>query len=122
MPRARCEGLPERVEDCLDARRPFARRAYRDPENPDNEFKLTVSELAVYFGNILLKELGGSWRYARMPNFFESLVQIDDLEIFVFQALIKKCSRDFGHEKLFEKYSAFQEIVEKRRAGYGRPH
>src|SRR4051812_14368186 len=40
-----------------------------NPDDPNNHFKLTLSEFAVYFGELLIGALGAEWHYARMPNF-----------------------------------------------------
>lgn len=83
--------------------------------NPNNEFVRTVSEFAVHLGDTVLAELGGAWRYARAPNYFESIVIVDGCELYVFDILMKKCSEDFGNERILEKYNAFIKIVAESR-------
>jgi hypothetical protein len=90
-----------------------------DPEDPNNDFKLTLSEMAVFFGNVVIKELGGEWRYARMPNYFQSVVSVSGIEILVFDSLMKRLSDDYSGEMLLQKLDLFRAAV--ARAG-GRPH
>jgi hypothetical protein len=87
-----------------------------DPDDPNNFFKLTLSEFAVHLGTLCVAALGAAWRYARMPNYFESLVIVEGLEFQVFQAIMKKCSHDFGDERLEEKFYTFIRMVELRRS------
>lgn len=85
-----------------------------DPEDPNNDFKLTLSEFAVFFGQVLIKELGGTWRCARMPNFFQSVVESSALEFLVFDSLMKRVSDDFGSESLVWKLEAFRNELRSR--------
>jgi len=86
-----------------------------DPDDPDNEFKLTVSELAVHFGTVLIGSIGGAWRFARMPNYFQSFVTAEDYDFLVFDVLIKKCSSDFGAESIVSKLLTFISMAKSRR-------
>jgi hypothetical protein len=93
-----------------------------DPDDPNNYFKLTVSEFAVFLGTICIGALGASWRYARMPNYFESTIVVEDIEFHVFDTIMKKCSHDFGHEQLSDKFHALATTVAgKRAADSGKP-
>lgn len=87
---------------------------HSDPNDPNNFFKLTMSELAVYLGDTYIRTIGGEWKYSRMPNFFQSYVEVLDFEVFVFDMVMKKCSSDVGHESLAGKWNAIREIVERR--------
>lgn len=89
-----------------------------DPEDPNNELRLTLSEFAVHFGAIVIAQNGGTWRYARMPNYFESIVLVEGLEFLVFDILMKKASEDFAAECLADKYDRFAQII-KDRASHG---
>lgn len=77
--------------------------AASDPDDPNNEFKLNVSELSVAFGDCLVASTGAAWHYARMPNFWLSSLRRSEVEALIFHTVIKKCSDDFGGEKLVEK-------------------
>lgn len=90
-----------------------------DPEDPNNDFKLTLSELAVFFGSVVLKELGGKWRYARMPNYFQSVVVVSDIEMLVFDSVMKRLSDDYSDERLSQKLDLFRTAISQRRE---RPH
>ena len=90
-----------------------------DPDELGNFFKVTISEFGVYFGDMLVRDLAGGWRYARMPNWTLSSVVIEDIQFHVFDSVIKKCSDDFGHETLAEKYRQFSSIVIAKRTGSG---
>lgn len=90
-----------------------------DTDDENNEFKLTLSELAVFTGDVVLEELGGAWHYARMPNFFESVIRVSGFEMLVFQTVMKKGSDDFGHETLTSKCDAFRKMVASRRGTDG---
>jgi hypothetical protein len=84
-----------------------------DPNDPNNFFKLTVSEIAVYFGELLRrKRLDCEWGYARFPNYFQSAIVIRDVAIHVFDTVIKRCSRDYQQETLLTKWETFQRITE----------
>jgi hypothetical protein len=87
-----------------------------DADDLGNFFKVTVSEFAVYFGDMLARDLGGSWRYARMPNWPSSVVVASEVEFHVFDSVIKRCSDDFGHETLRSKYDTFARIVSSKRS------
>jgi hypothetical protein len=50
---------------------------HSDPQNLNNEFVRTFSELALHVGDVVVNELGGGWQYARAPNFFESSVIVE---------------------------------------------
>jgi hypothetical protein len=89
--------------------------AESDPDDPNNEFKLTVSECSVLLGDVVAGELGGEWRLSRMPNYFESAIRVEGFEMLVFQALMKKCSDDYGHETLHTKCNTFSSLVQARR-------
>jgi len=82
-----------------------------DPEDVNNVFRLTISELAVFFGNLLLREHNGDWRHARFPNYFQSSVRIGDVAYFVFDTVMKRCSEDYGNETLTSKWATFQGII-----------
>ncbi|HXH95192.1 MAG TPA: hypothetical protein VNN25_26695 [Thermoanaerobaculia bacterium] len=82
-----------------------------DPDDPNNFFKLTLSELAVYLGSLLIRHHGGEWHYSRFPNFFQSSVVINDIAFHVFDTLMKRCSEDHGHEKLLSKWSIFNDVL-----------
>lgn len=83
-----------------------------DPDNPGNFFKVMLTVFAVHFGNTLIAAAGGKWFYARWPNFFRSTVRVGNLEILVFDALMKKCSQDFGHEKLTDKFAVYLNTIQ----------
>jgi hypothetical protein len=83
-----------------------------DPDDPRNFFLITVSEFAVHLGNVLISVAGGNWLYARMPNFFRSTIRIGNLEVSVFDAMMKKCSRDYGDEKLTDKFAAYLNAIQ----------
>jgi hypothetical protein len=88
---------------------------HSDPADPNNEFKLTISEFSVHFGDTVINALGGSWRYARDPNFFQSVVVTEEVTFFVFDSLMKKCSDDFGDERLTKKFKAYVRSVNRIR-------
>ncbi len=52
-----------------------------------------------------------SERFSRFPNYFTSGVVVGQLEFSIFDAVIKKCSSDFGHQSLHEKFVAFANVV-----------
>lgn len=85
-----------------------------DPQDPNNEFKLTVSEFAVYFGDVVVAALGADWHYARAPNFFQSTVRAAGTELLVFDTVMKKVSDDFGQESLRSKFEAFRVLITER--------
>lgn len=93
--------------------------ATSDPDDPNNEFKLTLSEFAVVLGDVVASELAGEWHFSRMPNYFESTIRVEGFEMSVFQTVMKKCSDDFGHETLDSKYETFSKLVEARRGREG---
>jgi hypothetical protein len=82
-----------------------------DPEDPNNEFKLTVCELAVYLGALLVREHGGEWRYARFPNYFQSGVVVNNVEFHVFDTVMKRCSTDRSHETLVQKWQLYEAAI-----------
>lgn len=84
-----------------------------DPRDPENEFTLNISEFATWFGEMLRRQLGGEWKYARSPNYFESVVRIGTFELLPFDILMKKCSDDFSTETLLEKFDRFTSAVLK---------
>lgn len=86
-----------------------------DPDDSNNDFKLTLSELAVYFGSLLAREHRGEWHYARFPNFFESSVVIGDVAFHVFDSLMKRCSDDRCAETLVSKWETFQRVIASSR-------
>lgn len=88
---------------------------HSDSRDLNNEFVRNVSEFAVHFGDTAVFELGGSWRYARAPNYFESSIIAESTELYVFDILMKKCSDDFCHESLTTKYEAFAQMVSASR-------
>src|SRR5437867_13342645 len=53
-----------------------------------------------------MNTLGGRWRFSRFPNFFTSGIVAGKPEFSIFDSVIKKCSSDFGHESLREKFTA----------------
>lgn len=84
---------------------------HSDPGNLNNEFVRNVSEIAVHLGQTVIFELGGEWRYARAPNYFESVVIAEGCELYVFDIMMKKCSDDFGSESIFKKFESFSQAV-----------
>ena len=69
-----------------------------------DDFPLTVERW-------LMNTLGGRWRFSRFSNFFTSGIVAGKLEFSIFDSVIKKCSSDFGHESLREKFTAFANLV-----------
>ncbi len=96
--------------------------ARSDPEDPNNEFKLTLSEFAVLLGDVIASDLRGEWHLSRMPNYFESTIRVEGFEMSVFQTVMKKCSEDFGHETLASKYETFSKMVAARRGSEREAH
>ena len=86
--------------------------AESDPEDPNNDFKLTLCELAVFLGNLLVIEHGGSWHFARFPNYFNSTVIVGEVEFHVFDTVMKRCSADHGHETLASKWQIFEALIQ----------
>jgi len=84
-----------------------------NPRDPENEFKLNLSEFAVHLGESIIRELGGRWFYARSPNYFQSTVQVGTLEFLPFDAMMKKVSEDLGRERLRDKFERFASAVLK---------
>ena len=82
-----------------------------DPEDPNNFFQLNISEFSTHLGTVIMNSLGGRWRFSRWPNYFMSSVVVGSLEFSIFDSVIKKCSSDFGHESLYEKYVIFANLV-----------
>lgn len=90
------------------------------PAEMMNFFKVTISEMAVLLGNIFIAEVGGKWKYSRMPNWFQSSVVTDEgFELFPFVILMKRFSSDVGHELIYDKFNDFTERVLQRRAKQG---
>jgi hypothetical protein len=84
-----------------------------NPDDANNFFKLTLSEIAVYYGELLIRTYeGGSWRPARFPNFFQSSVSLDGVLIYVFDTVMKRCSRDYHHETLLSKWETFHSVLQ----------
>jgi hypothetical protein len=104
--------LLTRIDNALNQRAVefWIRRS--DPEDPNNFFKLTLSELAVYLGTLLVRENSGQWRYARFPNFFQSTVVVGSVEFHVFDTVMKRCSTDRSHETLATKWQLFQAAID----------
>jgi hypothetical protein len=50
-----------------------------------------------------------------MPNYFNSVIVAEGCEFLVFDALMKKCSHDFGYESLEDKFMTFASMVQRRR-------
>jgi hypothetical protein len=98
----------EVVRRCLEA---------SDPSDPNNYFKLTVSEIAVFLGEAWLRAFGGEWHYARMPNYADSYVELAGLKALVFDMAMKKCSDDFGRESPAEKWKTFATLAKGRSPG-----
>jgi len=92
-----------------------------DPEDPNNFFKLNVSEFATHLGTVLMNSLGGRWRFSRSPNYFMSGVVVGSLEFAIFDSVIKKSSSDFGHESLYQKYVTFANLVHTAEHGSKTP-
>ena len=88
--------------------------ARSDPEDRNNDFVLTISEFAVFVGEVTVARFGASWHYARMPNYFQSTIRVGTLEFQVFDSVMKKVSDDFGHESLAGKFDTFATLIQKR--------
>lgn len=90
------------------------------PSEMMNFFKVTISEMAVLLGNLFIAEVGGKWKYARMPNWFQSSVVTDEgSELFPFVIMINRFSSDLGHERLHDKFWEFTNRVRERREKHG---
>jgi len=85
-----------------------------DPCDPNNHFKLTLSEFSAHYGEVMVRILGGGWNFARMPNYFESKVVVGDYLFNVFDALMKRCSDDYSETELCVKLVAFARHIERR--------
>jgi hypothetical protein len=103
--------LLHRIDNALNRTAVAFWMSRSDPEDPNNDFKLLLSELAVYLGALLVRENAGEWRYARFPNFSQSTVLVGDVEFHVFDTVMKRCSTDFGHETLVSKWQLFQAAI-----------
>ena len=101
----------EEIDEALTTDRIASWIRMSDPDDPNNTFKLTLSELSVYFGNLLKRENNGEWRHARFPNFFQSSVIVKDVAFHVFDTLMKRCSSDRPHETLTSKWQTFQALI-----------
>lgn len=86
-----------------------------DPDDPNNLFKLTISELAVYLGDVAADQLGGVWQLARMPNYHESVVVAENYEYCVWNPVMRRASADQAHHTLVASYEAFAAAVLTRR-------
>ena len=86
-----------------------------DPDDPNNLFKLTLSELAVYLGDVVADQLGGVWRLARMPNYHESVVVVENYEYCVWNPVMRRASSDQAHSSLVASYETFASAVRARR-------
>ena len=86
-----------------------------NPEDPNNLFKLTISELAVYLGDIAADQFGGVWRLARMPNYHESVVFCENYEYSVWDAAMRRASSDQSDRTLVANYETFAQAVLARR-------
>lgn len=105
------DDLPEvrqSLELLDDVINPTAAREWMEESDPEDSFKLTVSEFAVHLGQVVIRELSGKWRFARMPNYFESTVVVGRWKYLPFDAIMKRCSDDYGDESLAEKVDAFR--------------
>ena len=111
IPFAYSPSLLHRIDNALNqtAVAFWVRRS--DPEDPNNFFKLTLSELAVYLGTLLVREYSGEWRYARFPNFSQSTVVVGSVEFHAFDTVMKRCSTDRSHETLATKWQLFQAAI-----------
>jgi hypothetical protein len=87
-----------------------------DPDDPNNRFKLTLSEFAVYLGDVAAHQLGGRWQLARMPNYHESVVLCEGFELLAWDIVMKRASRDEGYVSLQARYEPFERAVLTRRA------
>jgi hypothetical protein len=97
---------PENAEDWMES---------SDPDDPNNHFKLTVCEFSAHFGDVIVRTLNGAWRYARAPNYFLSKVVTEGADFYVFNVIMKKCSDDYRHESLTEKFKQYSEMITKYR-------
>ncbi len=86
-----------------------------DPNDPNNLFKLTLSELAVYLGDITADQFGGVWRLARMPNYHQSVVFCENYEYCVWDAAMRRASSDQANRTLVASYETFASAVLARR-------
>jgi len=111
--------LLSRIDDALDQRTITSWIRRSDPEDVNNDFRLTLSELSVYLGNLLVREHGGEWRPARFPNYFQSSVAVGSLEFHVFDTLMKRCSTDRSQETLTTKWQLFQAAIDASRIDPG---
>jgi hypothetical protein len=110
-------GTLRRIDDALTADRIASWIKQSDPDDPNNFFKLTLSELSVYFGNLLQRESRGEWHHARFPNFSQSTVVVNDVAFHVFDSLMKRCSSDRYQETLTSKWKTFQAVIAGANAG-----
>ena len=88
---------------------------HSDPDDPNNLFKLTLSELAVYLGDVAADQLGGAWQLARMPNYHESVVVAEHYEYCVWNPVMRRASSDHAQCTLVASYEAFSAAVLNRR-------
>lgn len=93
-----------------------------DPDDPNNCFKLRLSEFAVFLGDVAADELGASWRFARFPNYHQSVVVCEEYEFLVWDTVMKRVSSDEGNRTLVGRYSAFEAVVLNRRHLSRRSH
>jgi len=101
----------KKIDTALTADRIGSWIEQSDPDDPNNFFKLTLSELSVYFGNLLRREARGEWHHARFPNFSQSSLIVNDVAFHVFDSVFKRCSSDRGHETLSSKWTTFQSVI-----------
>lgn len=86
-----------------------------DPDDPNNCLKLRISEFSVFLGDVAVSELGASWRYARFPNYQQSVVVAHQLELLVWDVVMKRFSSDEGRTPLADRYAAFAAAALGRR-------